>query len=119
MKDKEYWVRQSAATVLARIGEFRPVEPDTATMAQPVYYRRQAALEALLTALSDFDPELRVAAAAALGRLGQPAATRPLEQTLKDEDPRVQSAAAQALQLIQGRATSETTLISRRDPFQQ
>jgi HEAT repeat protein len=60
-----------------------------------------------------------VAAAAALARLGQPAAARPLTRTLKDEDPRVRAAAARALELLHGRPTAETSLVQRRDPFQR
>jgi hypothetical protein len=58
LKDKEYWVRQSAASALARIGEISQGESDTTMMAEPLYYRRQAAMEAFVEALTDFDRDL-------------------------------------------------------------
>jgi HEAT repeat protein len=113
LKDKEYWVRQSAASVLAKIGELRPTESDTAMLAQPIYYRRQAAIELLVNTLGDFDRELRIAAAEALGRLGQQVALHPLAQALRDDDVGVRTAAAQALELLHGKPTPETSVVLR------
>src|SRR5581483_8852164 len=68
-KSSEYWIRQAATDTLGKIGESKPAVPqDLATFADPVQMRKQAALEALLNALSDSDRDLRQAAAESLGR---------------------------------------------------
>src|SRR5258708_19034127 len=55
-KSTEYWIRQTAADTLAKIGEIKQTLPqELATFADPVLLRKQAASEALLSALSDSD----------------------------------------------------------------
>jgi HEAT repeat protein len=80
--------RERAAFTLASLG------PD----AQP-------ATRALMAALTDANPAVRVAAAQALGRIGTGAAAAfaPLTAALTDPDPAVKNAAQAALLAIQGR----------------
>jgi HEAT repeat protein len=117
LKDKEYWVRQSAASALARIGEISRSEPDTTLMAEPLYYRRQAAMETLIEALTDFDRDLRFAAAEALGRIGRKQAIGALAASAQDPDENVRSAAAHSLAILQARPTSEFAHGPRGDLF--
>jgi len=56
--------------------------------------------EPLLSALAEGDVELRIAAAAALGEMQDPAAVEPLSAALRDADPRVRRAAEDALSRI-------------------
>lgn len=102
LQHNDYWVRQSAADALARIthtqtAELRGVPASQPTVAAPLHFRRQAAVEALTALLWDFDPEMRVAAADALGRIGQTAVLPALVHSAKDGDARVQAAAARAV----------------------
>ena len=71
----------------------------------------------LISTLVDFDPELRIASAEALGRIGQTAAIRPLLRALQDGNTGVRIAAAKALELLYGKPTPETNLILRSDLF--
>jgi HEAT repeat protein len=118
LKDQEYWVRQAAASILGRIGEIKPGEPGTAALAEPLHYRRQAAVEALILTLTDYDQDLRLAAADALGRIGQRLAINALQRSQQDPDPNVRAAAAQALETIQGRTGTEFLFAPRADLFQ-
>jgi HEAT repeat protein len=87
-------------------------------MAEPLHYRRQAAVEALMATLTDFEPDLRLAAAEALGRIGQRLAVAALQRSQQDPDPNVRSAATQALETIQGRSGTEFLFAPRADLFQ-
>jgi HEAT repeat protein len=118
LKDQEYWVRQSAASILARIGEIKPSEPGATALAEPLHYRRQAAVETLILALHDYDLDLRLAAADALGRIGQRPALPALQCSQQDPDPHVRAAVAQALETIQGRTGTEFLFAPRADLFQ-
>jgi HEAT repeat protein len=117
LKNKEYWVRQSAASVLAKIGEMQSAPAQVSALAEPSYYRRQSAAEGLIAALSDFDHELRFAAAEALGRMGQAIATEPLTQALQDADGDVRAAAARSLELLSVKPKSDTSFVLRGDPY--
>ena len=113
LKHTEYWVRQSAADALARMSqsqtaELRGTPPTQPLLAAPLHFRRQAAVEAFVSMLSDFDRELRAAAAGALGRLGQPSTIPALAHTIRDADETVRTVAAQAMALLQTQAASET-----------
>ena len=99
-KDREYWVRQAAAEVLAKIGETRPVEPDGTRFINAASHKRQAAMEIFVATLQDFDPDLRQAAAEALGRIGDRRALEPLTNALGDTDDGVRAAAEQALEVL-------------------
>jgi len=114
LKHYEYWVRQSAADALARISqaqtaELRGLSPSQPTLAAPLHFRRQAAVETFIAMLSDFDRELRAAAAEALGRIGQPSTIPALAHAANDPDAVVRNFAAHALALLQTAQTSSDT----------
>ena len=102
LKNKDYWVRQAAADVLAKVRRLHTAAAPTTQpdLAQPAGQRRQLALEMFLATLQDFDRELRVAAAEALGRLGEKAATPALTAGLQDPDLAVRAAVQQALRAL-------------------
>jgi HEAT repeat protein len=118
----EYWVRQSAADALARIGGIhtaeagvrKPDEPATAVFSRP---RRQAAMDVIVPLLGDFDRELRLAAVEALGRFGQFSATELLTRALNDNDAGVRAAAAHALELLRSKPTGEKRLTAHGEMF--
>ncbi len=62
--------------------------------------RQQVAIDALFKALNDYDSDLRLAAAEALGRIGNAHLTKPLVTALDDTDQWVRQAAARALERI-------------------
>ncbi|MEY4386918.1 MAG: hypothetical protein RLY20_2201 [Verrucomicrobiota bacterium] len=129
LKSNQYWVRQSAADALARIsgaskehaatGTVTPSLPavNTPALAAPTHQRKQITVDTLVNLLSDFDRELRFAAAEALGRLGQSSAVAPLTRSFKDNDKLVRRAAAAAVETLRGKPTPETNLILRGDDF--
>jgi HEAT repeat protein len=128
LKSGQYWIRQSATDVLARIAgakEHAPVvEPPAAEVATPGptlvndnHLRKQATVDVLVGLLSDFDRELRFAAAETLGKLGQASALVALQRSLKDGDKLVRKAAAAAIETLRGKPTPETNLILRGDDF--
>src|SRR6185369_15419735 len=69
LTNKEYWVRQAAADVLSKISDVRKSEPSLQAFTDPVCYKRNMAVDALLQALGDWDRDLRLAAVEALGRI--------------------------------------------------
>ena len=87
-------------------------------MAEPVLYRRQAATDILMTALTDFDRELRIAAALALGQIGLKSASEALRGVQNDPDQEVKVAATRALEMLSRKQTSDTRLVARGDLFQ-
>jgi HEAT repeat protein len=97
LTSKEYWVRQAAADVLNKISEMRKAEPTLQAFTDPMCYKRNMAVDALLQALGDWDRDLRLAAAEALGRLAEKRAVEPLVQKLADPDQWVRASAAEAL----------------------
>jgi HEAT repeat protein len=126
LKHPQYWVRQAAADALARIGSLRhdesaPAAPAPATAApvliEAFHQRKQTTVDVLVGLLSDFDQELRFAAAETLGRIGQANAITPLARSLKDADKAVRKAAAQALETLRGKPTPETNRILRSENF--
>jgi HEAT repeat protein len=94
---REYWVRQAAADTLAKLTEIPQSEPSLSGFTDPVYYKRAAALQALVQALGDWDRDLRHAAAEALGRIADQRALEPLKAALEDADDWVRHSAEQAL----------------------
>ncbi|MSU57834.1 MAG: HEAT repeat domain-containing protein [Pedosphaera sp.] len=106
LKHTEYWVRQSAADALAKIShaqtaELRGTPPSQPALAAPLHFRRQAAIETFIAMLSDFDREMRAAAADALGRIAQPSTIPALSHAAKDPDEAVRNCAAHALAVLQ------------------
>jgi HEAT repeat protein len=73
-----------------------------------------AAVPPLVAALADRDPDRRLGAVAALGRLGVAAAAVPIAALFRDADPRVRDAAADALAAI-GPDAADTILEALRD----
>jgi HEAT repeat protein len=131
MRHGDYWVRQAAADALARIGRLKHVEQaapavdaspafsrDAApVLAEPAHMRKQTAVEAFVAVLTDFDHELRIAAAEALGALGQVAAVTALTRSLKDGHIAVRKAAATAIETLRGKPTPETNVVLRGEDF--
>jgi HEAT repeat protein len=100
LKDREYWVRQSAADVLQKISAMPIFEPRLGGISNPLNYRQQAALEALVVGLCDADRDLRLAAAEALGRIGDQRSIQALSRSLLDADNWVRDACARSLKLL-------------------
>jgi HEAT repeat protein len=71
----------------------------------------------LVKTLADFDPELRVAAAEALGRIGQKTAARPLRRALLDESEPVRYAATRALEAMGLARAVDQPVIARGELF--
>ncbi|HEX7618223.1 MAG TPA: HEAT repeat domain-containing protein, partial [Verrucomicrobiae bacterium] len=100
LKHPDYWVRHSASKLL----ELLKVDPDrlsSAPAAAPEKMTREApphpAASALADLLFDRDRDLRLAAAAALGRLRDKSAGSVLTAALRDTDSSVRQAAQAAL----------------------
>ena len=98
LQSNEYWVRQSASEVLAKLDQVYATEPELTAMNTAIRLRQQVAIDALLKALNDYDSDLRMAAAEALGRICDARLTGPLVTALEDMDQWVRQAAARALQ---------------------
>ena len=97
-RSNDYWVRQAASEVLARLDKSHTPAPQLdGTDATPIRVRQQVALGVLRKALSDHDAILRLAAVEALGRAADRRFTTPLVATLADPKPWVRHAAAIAL----------------------
>lgn len=73
-----------------------------------------AAVQPLVAALADRDPDRRRGAVVALGRLGAAEAAAPIAALFRDADPRVRDAAADALAAI-GPHAADTALETLRD----
>jgi HEAT repeat protein len=94
----DWAVRRAAAYVLEQLGERQSstASSDT-TMATPARRRQVAVLTVFTELLRAVDADLRLAAAEALGRLGDARVRSPLMTALSDEDKSVRLAVAQAL----------------------
>ncbi len=97
MTSKEYWVRQAASDTLSKLSDTPKPEPTLNSFSDPVYYKRAAAFQALVQALGDWDRDLRLAAAEALGRIADQRALEPLTEALHDVDQWVRESAEKAL----------------------
>src|SRR5674476_493575 len=104
-------VRKAAAEALGQIGDPGAVEVLAARLKDSNGSVRKVAVEALVktgvsavdalaTALEDRGLDARIAAAEALGRIGDPRAVKPLAAALKDRDRAVRIAAAETLREI-------------------
>jgi HEAT repeat protein len=98
LQSNEYWVRHSASEVLAKLDKIYAAEPELTAMNTAIRLRQQVAIDAMLKALSDYDSDLRMAAAEALGRICDARLTRPLAAALDDADQWVRQAAGRALE---------------------
>jgi len=97
LKSKEYWVRQSAADVLSKLGRSHSQDTILITESDSARQKRRAAGEILLAMLKDRDRDFRLAAAEALARMNFADAIPGLAVALADADRTVQTAAAKAL----------------------
>jgi len=100
LASRDYWVRQAAADALRQINALHRPTASAPPSSAAAAMRRQTAVNALLSALGDWDRDLRQAAAEALGRVADPRAQMPLKLALQDVDPWVQRAAAQSLRAL-------------------
>ncbi|HEY75587.1 MAG TPA: HEAT repeat domain-containing protein [Thermoflexia bacterium] len=108
--DPEWIVRSAAETVLeAREKRTHPIQPPLkvsemgwliawAAQRGEAVGRGEAAFTVLLTALREGDPEVRRAAAQALGLVGKPEHASALREAMEDEDPEVAAVALEALE---------------------
>jgi HEAT repeat protein len=95
--DRDYWVRHTAADVIQRITHAKKTEEPTP--ATDIIRRRQTAgIEAIIDALADWDRDVRMAAAEALGRISDSRAAQALARALEDSDEWVRQAAGRARQ---------------------
>ncbi len=106
LEDNGSRVREQAAAALVSLG-WRPVDETQSALlavAQRDWDRAvslgSAAVEPLVTAIRDNNSQVRVQAAEALGRLGDPRAVEPLIEVLKDIGSAVSQAAFRALRRI-------------------
>ena len=100
LRSNDYWVRQSASEVLAKLDKSHIPAPqldETDANTTAIRVRQQVALGVLVKALSDHDPILRLAASEALGRAADRRLIPPLVGALADPKPWVRHAAAIAL----------------------
>lgn len=109
LKHKDYYVRQAATDVLAKMGEYQTSEPTLSGLVMPSQVRRDTVVEALRTLLQDRDDDLRQAAAECFGRLGDRRGIGLLEEALDDPDLWVRHAAAEALKQMRWQPASTQT----------
>lgn len=104
LKSKEYWVRQSAADVLSRLGKSQSQDTVLITESDSARQKRRAAGDILLAMLKDKDRDFRFAAAEALARMNFADAIPGLAVALGDSDRVVKRAAARALEKLRWQA---------------
>ncbi len=97
LKEREYWVRHSAADALRRIEN---ADPESSAISHPLDERRNAAFIALITVVGSGHPDLRQAAVEALGRIGDPRAIPTLQPLLVEQDKWVRNSVAEALRQL-------------------
>ena len=102
LSSKEYWVRQAAADTLAKLSDMPKTEPSFNGFSDPVFYKRTAALQALLQAMGDWDRDIRLAAAEALARLADPRGLQALVKAQDDADQFVRHTAHQGVEKLSG-----------------
>ncbi len=97
LNHKDYWVRQCAADTIEAIEEARQKINPEEFESGPVENPGERVLEALSDLLEDEDRDFRLAAAQALGRVGDLPATDLLGTALMDSDSWVRLSAAESL----------------------
>jgi HEAT repeat protein len=95
----DYWGRQSVLQAIEKITKASSPAAGANASARNLP-QSQAAVEAFLEALGSDHPDVRLAAADALGRLGDAGNIHSLVQTMRDPDPGVCVAAAQSLSML-------------------
>ena len=93
-------MRRPEGDVLARIGNVREAEPQANGFSSPGYLRHKSVVKALSGAMQDYDRDLRLAAAEALGRIGDAGCINLLVQATNDSDTWVRQAAARSLNML-------------------
>jgi HEAT repeat protein len=98
----DWFVRYAASTALELIGhgQHQPLDQAETEIATPAKQRQQRVFNTFLELLLDADGDLRLAAAEALGRLGDFRAKSTLMTALSDPYDAVRGAATQALTLL-------------------
>src|SRR2546422_567062 len=84
LRSNDYWVRQAASEVLAKLDKLHVPAPHSVGTDTAIRVRQQVALDVLVKALSDHDPILRLAAAEALGRAADSRLVPPLFAALAE-----------------------------------
>jgi HEAT repeat protein len=111
LQDPDQQIRDRAAQVLGQFDQEGSVSPLGATLRAETQHlshaydavqgkhdgERATEAQPLLNALRDNDTEVRLAAAEALGKIGDAHAVMALNQALQDKDSRVRAAAARSL----------------------
>jgi HEAT repeat protein len=100
LRSRDYWVRQSAAEALAKLGQAQPQSQALATESDASPQKRHVVGEILKQMLSDTDRDFRQAAAEAFGRMNVSEASDSLVARLEDRDRGVQIAAARSLETL-------------------
>jgi HEAT repeat protein len=103
----DYWGRQAIAQAIEKITKAGTPAAAPGSPAAPELPQRQAAVDVFLEALGDEQRDVRLAAADALGRLGDSRAIQSLVQTMRDPDPGVCAAAAQSLSMLRWQPDDE------------
>ena len=100
LKNKEYWVRYTAADVLNKLGNSQTHSSPLVTEKDGARQKREAAVTILCGLLEDYDRDFRQAAAEALGRLALPQTIPALITRMTDSERGVQVAAARSLETL-------------------
>jgi HEAT repeat protein len=106
LRSREYWIRQSAAEVLSKLGQAQPHNKALATESDSSRQKQHVAAEILMQMLTDSDRDFRQAAAEGFGRLNLGDVSAPLLGRLSDKDRDVQLAAARSLELLRWQPTN-------------
>ena len=106
LRSRDYWIRQSAAEALAKLGQAQPHNTALTTESDASPQKRHATGEILKQMLSDTDRDFRLAAAEALGRMNIADVTPALVGRLEDQDRCVQLAAARSLETLRWQPAS-------------
>jgi HEAT repeat protein len=103
-RDRDYWVKHTAADVLQRITSALKAKPIEERIEPPKSQWPNASVDVLLAASQDADREVRQAAVEALSGEADPRAVEALHRALDDTDLWVRRAAARGLQSVEGPA---------------
>jgi HEAT repeat protein len=107
LASRDYWVRHCASDALKKLTAEPKEEVNSGNLAQPFERKRTMALQALLNSLGDWDRDIRLASAEALGRLSDQRAAAALESAVQDLDPWVRRGVELALRRTVGQLGRE------------
>jgi HEAT repeat protein len=108
LRSREYWIRQSAAEVLGKLGQAQPHSTALSTESDPSRKKRHVVAEILTQMLSDVDQDFRQAAAEAFGRTNLGDGAGALATCLADPVRDVQLAAAKSLETLRWQPANAT-----------